>query len=239
MTRICLLFSLVLAAVASTYGQSASKHVKQPREVVEAYRVCSEFQRLFAEDLDFGRAFEATFTKDPTRRRAMAIAESELGSEVDFTQVNDATLISIYKDQVQLLYLLVLMAGTADEIGRSAILPPSIEAVFDRVRARPQNASDVQLYAAQLRRDAIDVRAHLDQLVARYPPFAFVVKKFKENLTKELKPPDSYIVKPLTSYSKGRVLDFKEEYYQIDDYAVIRENGEMRIIGIRFFSRLF
>ncbi len=239
MTRICLLFSLVLAAVASTHGQSASKHVKQPREVVEAYRVCSEFQRLFAEDLDFGRAFEATFTKDPARRRAMAIAESELGSEVDFTQVDDATLISIYKDQVQLLYLLVLMAGTADEIGRSAILPPSIEAVFDRVRARPQNARDVQLYAVQLSRDAIDVRAHLDQLVARYPPFAFVVKKFKENLSKQLKPPDSYAVKPLTSYSKGRVLAFKEEYYQIDDYAVIRENGEMRIIGIRFFSRLF
>lgn len=239
MTRICLLLGFVFAAFAGAYGQSAPKHVKQPLEVAEAYRVCSEFQRLFAEDLDFGRAFEATFTKDPARRRAIAIAESELGSEIDFTQIDDATLISIYKDQVQLLYLLLLMAGTADEIGRSAILPPSIEAVFDRVRARPRNAKEVQAYAVQLRRDAIDVRAHLDQLVARYEPFAFVVKKFKENLTKELKPPEGYVVKPLTSYSKGRVLDFKEEYYQIDDYAVIRENGAMRIIGIRFFSRLF
>lgn len=239
MTRTFLIFSLLFAVVANAYGQSASKHVKQPREVVEAYRVCSEFQQLFAEDLDFGRAFEATFTKDPARRRALAIAESELGSEIDFTQVDDATLVNIYKDQIQLLYLLLLMAGTADEIGRSTILPPPIEAIFERVRARPQNAREVQLYAAQLKRDAGDVRAHLDQLVLRYPPFAYVVKQFKENLLKELKPPDSYVVKPLTSYSKGRVLDLKEQYYQIDDYAVIRENGAMRIIGIRFFSRLF
>jgi hypothetical protein len=35
------------------------------------------------------------------------------------------------------------------------------------------------------------------------------------------------------------VLDQKAEYYQIDNYAVIREGSEMRIIGIRFFSRLF
>jgi hypothetical protein len=32
------------------------------------------------------------------------------------------------------------------------------------------------------------------------------------------------------------VLSDKEEYYQIEDYAVIREGSEMRIIGIRFFS---
>jgi hypothetical protein len=46
-------------------------------------------------------------------------------------------------------------------------------------------------------------------------------------------------VKPLTAYSRGQVLGLKEEYYQIGDYAVIREEREMRIIGIRFFSRLF
>jgi hypothetical protein len=43
----------------------------------------------------------------------------------------------------------------------------------------------------------------------------------------------------LTAYSRGRVLGLKEQYYQIGDYAVIRENGQMRIVGIRFFSRLF
>jgi hypothetical protein len=51
--------------------------------------------------------------------------------------------------------------------------------------------------------------------------------------------PRSYRVRPITYYSKGRVLDNNEPYYQINDYAVIRERGEMRIIGIRFFSRLF
>jgi hypothetical protein len=33
-----------------------------------------------AEDLDFDRAFEATFTKSPTRRREIAIAEGEFGN---------------------------------------------------------------------------------------------------------------------------------------------------------------
>ena len=51
--------------------------------------------------------------------------------------------------------------------------------------------------------------------------------------------PPSHVVKPLTAYSRGRVLDLNEEYYQIGDYAVIREGRAMRIIGIRFFSRLF
>jgi len=46
-------------------------------------------------------------------------------------------------------------------------------------------------------------------------------------------------VEPLTSYSKGRVLGPDEKYYQIGDYAVIREGKQMKIIGIRFFSRLF
>jgi hypothetical protein len=43
----------------------------------------------------------------------------------------------------------------------------------------------------------------------------------------------------LTAYSRGMVLGLKEQYYQIGDYAVIREDAQMRIIGIRFFSRLF
>ena len=46
-------------------------------------------------------------------------------------------------------------------------------------------------------------------------------------------------VEQLTPYSKGHVLGPDEKYYQIGDYAVIREGGQMKIIGIRFFSRLF
>jgi hypothetical protein len=239
MIKNCVALSLmIVAAVTNVYGQPESNRVKQPAEVVEAYQVCTEFQKIFAENLDFGRAFEATFTKDPARRRAIAVAESQLGN-IDLAQVGDATLISIYKDQMQLFYLLVLIAGTANEVGRGVILPPSIQDIFNRVRAQPQDPKQIPLYAAQLARDVVEVRAHLVHLVANYPPFAFVVQKFKENLLMGLKPPDSYVVKPLTSYSKGRVLGLKEKYYQIEDYAVIRENGRMKIIGIRFFSRLF
>jgi hypothetical protein len=35
------------------------------------------------------------------------------------------------------------------------------------------------------------------------------------------------------------VLALDEKYYQIGDYAVIREGKTMKIVGIRFFSRLF
>ena len=58
-----------LFAIADVLGQTRSKSakqrrpVKQPPEVVEAYRVCNEFQQMLAENFDFERAFEATFTK--------------------------------------------------------------------------------------------------------------------------------------------------------------------------------
>ncbi len=225
MIKIC--FALILLSVTAV-GQS------QPREVVEAYRVCEEFQRLFAEDLDFGRAFDATFTKDPKRRREIAIAESELGN-VDLAPVDDATLIGIYTDQTQLFFLMLPLMGAKDEIEQSVLFPPPIERIFDRFRVRPKN---VQAYAAQLKRDVADFRAHLNQLAAKYPSVAEEIRKYKQSLSTRLEPPDTP-VKPLTAYSKGRVLDVKEEYYQVGDYAVIRENGQMRIIGIRFFSRLF
>ena len=57
-------------------------------------------------------------------------------------------------------------------------------------------------------------------------------------MEKKMEPPANQ-VKPLTAYSRGRVLGLKEEYYQIGNFAVIREGREMRIIGIRFFTRLF
>ena len=64
------------------------------------------------------------------------------------------------------------------------------------------------------------------------------VRKFKQDLLQTPKLPAAK-VKPLTSYSKGQVLGPNEKYYQIGEYAVIREGSQMRIIGIRFFSRLF
>jgi hypothetical protein len=35
------------------------------------------------------------------------------------------------------------------------------------------------------------------------------------------------------------VLTKGESYYQIEGYTVVREGGEMKIAGIRFFTRLF
>jgi hypothetical protein len=223
-------FALVLLLLAA-HGQA----VKQPREVVEAYRVCSEFQRLFAEDLDFDRAFEATFTKDPARRRAIAIAESELG-DIELAKVDDATLLSIYKDQNQLFFLMLPLIDSKDELEKSILFPPQIEAIFERLKSNDNK--NLPAYAEQLHRDVIAFRAHLNQLAAKYPLVANGIREYKANLSKKLELPN-HVVKPLTFYSKGRVLDLKDEYYRIGDFAVIREGGQMKIIGIRFFSRLF
>src|SRR5688572_12662256 len=96
-------FSICVCAFA--VARALAQPVQQPPEVVEAYRVCNDFQRLLAEDFDFDRAFETTFTKDPAKRRAIAIAEGEFGS-IDISDVDDATLLEIYKTQAQLLILL-------------------------------------------------------------------------------------------------------------------------------------
>ncbi|HEX6047164.1 MAG TPA: hypothetical protein VFZ22_21930 [Pyrinomonadaceae bacterium] len=210
--------------------------MKQPRDVVEAYRVCAEFQRVFADDLDFDRAFEATFTKDPKRRREIAIAESELG-DVDLTQVDDATLLSVYKDQNQLFFLMLPLIDAKDELDRAILFPTQIEAIFERLKSKDNK--NLSAYAEQLHRDVTDFRAHLNDLAAKYPRVAEGIHKYKQSLSGKLEPPTSYVVKPLTAYSKGRVLALNEKYYQIESYAVIREGAEMRIIGIRFFSRLF
>jgi hypothetical protein len=90
-----------------------------------------------------------------------------------------------------------------------------------------------------LRREAAYLRAHLERLAKDRPDVAERIRKFKkEMLATKLKPPTD-VVKPLTAYSRGRVLGLDEPYYQIGEYAVVREGNEMRIIGIRFFTRLF
>jgi hypothetical protein len=71
---------------------------------------------------------------------------------------------------------------------------------------------------------------------AQDPKAAERLQLLKSVLAKPLNVPTNYVVKPLTAYSTGRVLDAKEEYYKIDSYSVIREDSQMRIIGIRFFT---
>ena len=224
------LFIVALVAVLAT--SAAAQRVRQPREVIAAYRVCNEFQRLLAPDLDFDRAFEATFTRDPKRRRAIAIAEGEFGT-ADLSKIDDATLIEAYKSRTQLLILLLPLLGVEND--RTA--PPKINEIFDR--GNPRTTEEFLSFTIQLKQDVATLRAHLKELVERNPVFAESFRSFKAGLAKPLEVPTNYVVKPITYYSKGRVLRDNEPYYQIADYAVIRERGEMKLIGIRFFKLPF
>jgi hypothetical protein len=221
-----------LLAVTGVLGQSRSKPVKQPAEVIEAYRVCNEFQRILAVDLDFDRAFEATFTKDPARRREIAIAEGEFGS-VDLSKVDDATLIAIYKNQTQ-LFLLIAPLLYASEGDEQSVFPPAIDGLLDRLR--PQDQKDLNSYLVQLKQGVRTLRAHLDKLVATNIRLADKLRDLKNGLKEPLAPPLDHVVKPLTAFSHGQVLSLDAEYYQIGDYSVIREAGQMRLIRFRLFS---
>ena len=217
------------------FGPAVAQRARPPREVVDAYRVCEKFQTLMAQDLDFDRAFEATFTKNASRRREIAIAEGEFG-DLDLAKVDDATLLDAFKARMQIVYLMLPLASPDSSQEETLFFPPKIKTIFER--KPPEAVNEFASYSLQLKRDASDFRAHLNELASRYPRVAERVRQFKLDLSKTPKLPTSR-VKPLTSYSKGHVLGAKEKYYQIGDYAVIREGAQMRIIGIRFFSRLF
>jgi hypothetical protein len=228
-----IIFAAVLCAVF--VGPTSAQRARQPRDVVEAYRVCRLFQTLLAEDLDFERAFEATFTKDAKRRREIAIYEGEFG-ELDLAKVGDATLLKAFKARMQIVYLMLPLASPDSDAEQVQFFPPAIKAIFER--KPPPTTEDFSAYAQQLQQDASAFRAHLNQLAAQNRRVAERVRKFKLDLLQMPDLPASR-VEPLTSYSKGQVLGPNEKYYQIGDYAVIREGREMKIIGIRFFSRLF
>jgi geranylgeranyl reductase family protein len=220
---------------AALAGNAMAQRVKQPRDVVAAYRACNEFQRLLAQDFDFGRAFEATFTKDQRRRRAVAIVEGEFGS-IDLTNVDDATLISAFKDRMQVFYLALILTFSSPEEGADEVFPPPIKAILDR--KGPESGTDFASFGAQIKRDAADLRAHLNHLAATDRGVAERLRDFKTDMAKPIALP-THVVRPLTGYLRSSVLPAKYPYYQIDSYAVIRERGEMKIIGIRFFTRLF
>ena len=226
---------ITLILTQGLFVQPPAQRVRQPREVVEAYRVCQRFQELMAEDLNFDRAFEATFTKDAKRRREIAITEGEFGN-IDFSSVDDAALIDAFKARMQMFYLMLPLVGPRNKEEEERFIPPAIEAII--VREPPRAPEAFPFYTLQLKRDASTFRAHLNDLASRYPDVSERIRKFKNDLSKRITPP-SHVVKPLTAYSHGRVLGLDEKYFQIGDYAVIREGRAMRIIGIRFFSRLF
>ena len=231
------MFKILSAGILclALFMSAAAQRARQPRDVVEAYRVCRQFQTLMAQDLDFDRAFEATFTKNASRRREIAIAEGEFG-DLELAKVDDATLLDAFKARMQIVYLMLPLASPESNEEEALFFPPRIKAIFER--KPPEAVSDFAAYALQLKRDATDFRAHLNELASRYPRVAERVRQFKLDLSRTPKLPASK-VEPLTSYSRGHVLGPNEKYYQIGDYAVIREGAQMRIIGIRFFSRLF
>lgn len=218
-----------LLLLLSVHSQARAQRVKQSPEVIEAYRVCNEFQKLMAEDLNFDRAFEATFTRDPKRRRELAIAEGEFGSRADLTKVDDATLLSAYKSRMQIVFLTLLVIDPDKKK-----LPDRIEDIYSH--GVPSAADELPEFAEMLKRNAAELRAYIDEEAAKDPKAAERLRAFKAMLAKPLVVPTGYVVKPTNSYSHGRVLDVKDEYYQIETFSVIREGSQMRIIGIRFFT---
>ena len=223
---------IVFSCAGAGFGQTRAR---QRKDVIEAVRVCNRFKTLFAENLDFDRAFEATFVRNAARRREIAITEGEFDSD-KVASVDTATLVDAFKSRMEFLFLTMpLFSPETDEMA-ATFFPPKFKEAMKR--EPPEAASEFASYAAQLKRDVSEFRAHLDQLAQRNPNVAERIREFKRDFAKRIEPPVQQ-VKPLTAYSRGRVLGVKEEYYQIGEYAVIREGREMRIIGIRFFTRLF
>lgn len=233
MRTVLQILTLIVIFAPNVSSQSPPKHVEQPKEVIEAYRVCEQFQKLLVEDLDFNRAFEATFTKDARRRREIAIAEGEFGN-LDLSRVDDATLIDAFKSRMQITFLFLPLLGPETKAEEELFFPDSIKPIFER--KPPADPRQFASYIAQLKRDAVDFRVHIDQLAARNASVAERIRQFKADASHPIEIPTNYKVEPLISYSRGRVLASHEQYYKIGSYAVIREGNEMRIIGIRFFT---
>jgi hypothetical protein len=228
---------LLRSTPPNIYHQLFSHQVKQPREVVEAFRVCERFERLLGESLDFDRAYESTFTKNMARRRAIAIADGEFGN-LDLTGIDDVTLVNAYKSRMQIFYLMLPLASPDTNEQELLFFPPDIKQIFDR--KPPSTVQEFRSYGAQLKRDVANLRAHLEQLATIHPEVAERIGKFKaEALSVKLKPPKYSIVKPPHDSGRGKVLRKDEAHYEINGYTVIREGGQMRIVGIRFFNRLF
>ena len=210
--------------------------VKQSPDVVEAYRVCQTFERLMGQDLDFAKAFEATFVESKARRRAIAIADGEFG-DLDFTKIDDESLIKAYKLRMQLFYLLLPLSGPSDK-EEPVFFPTEIKTILKR--KPPADTLEFVAYVSQLERDVVRFRTHLDQLAASDPSIAERIRKFKaEALTARIEPPIDHRVEPSLGEITSGVLAKNEAHYEINDYLIAREHGKMKIVGLRFFNRMF
>jgi hypothetical protein len=213
------------------------QNVRQSAEVVNAYRVCEEFQRLLSQDLDFGNAYEATFTKDMARRRAVAIRDGEFGG-VELDKVSDDLLINAYKQRMQLFYLMLPLAGPDSDVEARLFFPPEIKQLLDR--KPPDDPQQFGAYVSQLEQDVVHFRNHMDQLAREHAYVSERIRKFKSDITSgSFKPPKDHVVKPQRSADESRGLRKNEKYYEIEGYTVVREGAGMKIVSIRFFTRLF
>jgi len=224
------------SAQSSTPVTQASQPVKQSAEVVEAYRVCETFEHTLAENLDFDQAYEATFPRSRALRRAIAIPGAEFDEE-QFKGVDDELVIKAYKRRMQLTYFTLILAGPSDEEA-PVFFPPEIKQLLER--QPPADPRDFPAYVAQLDRDVARFRAHLEGLSTRNPAVADRIRDFKSAaLAGKYQPPTDRKIEPSYEYIHPRVLGKDEPYYEIGSYTVAKEAGKMRIIDIRFITRLF
>lgn len=237
-TRQALLCSVVGCAFAlSAGGLSLPRQVKQTTEVVEAYRVCESFEHLLGENLDFERAYEATFTKDAARRRAIAVGDGEFGSR-NSAGLDSGLLVKAYKLRMQIFFLMLPLVSPGGRGEEALFFPPDIEALLKR--EPPEGARGFPAYVSQLERDVARFRSHLERLSAEHASVAERVREFKSGvLSAKLAPPADHKVEPLRGYYRSGVLGKDDDYYEIDGCVVARERGGMRIVGLRFFNRLF
>lgn len=234
--RSLLCFILGCASVLTASGLVSAWQVKQTPEVVEAYRVCQSFEHLLGENLDFDRAYEATFPRDMKLRRAIAIAGGEFG-DLDFARVSDELLIKAYKLRMQIFYLVLPLAGP-DDVEAALFFPPDIKELLKR--EPPRNSPDFRAYVSQLERDVAHFRSHLERLAAKNLSVSDRVRKFKsEARAAKFELPRDYKVQPSYGYLRAEVLNKNEAYYTVNGYTIAREQGKMRIVEIRFFTRLF
>src|SRR5262245_19472630 len=139
-----ILFLLVLNPILATQVLAQGKN----SEALEAYRVCAMFQRILGENLDFSRAYEVTFTSNPDGRRTIAIKAIEF-RDVDLTNVDTETIVDATKSTMQLIYLMLPLAGQDTDAEAAIFFPPSIKAMFER--NAPNDPKEFQSFAAQLK----------------------------------------------------------------------------------------
>jgi hypothetical protein len=230
--RLIFFLSFVTLPTVNTQAQ-----FKQPPDVLAAYRVCETFQKILAKDIDFASAYEATFTKDIARRRAVALRDGEFGS-VNLDHVGDDLVIDAYKNRMQLIYLMLPLAGPDSNEEERLFFPQEIKEILDR--KAPSDPQRFAAYVDQLEQDVMRFRNHMDQLAREHVSVRERIQRFKTDISSgSFAPPKDSLVRPQQSTDDSRGLKKNEKYYEIEGYTVVREGAAMKIVSIRFFTRLF